>query len=299
MIEDKYIDLYAANSKVPVGIARQEVILTYALALMDESGLLPRLAFKGGTCLRKVIFGKQYRFSEDLDFTIVRSAKPQALLREIQEVFSSPFYDISFHEVQGSARVTTGGIGVQFEYQAPSANGAFDLEISFRAEPILPVMQRPLQEQSYFKQLEVSIPGIYTMALEEIVSERIRATFHRTRPRDIYDLYSCFQRSMNLHQLKGLVLIKCWQVRDPFEIDRFIGNLHSTKYNWDELDYFLPKGGRPGPEKMIKLIEAKAGMFQSLSDEEKKIIADSRRHKCVRLIESTATRLRSLGKLSP
>ena len=296
MIEDKYVDLYAANSKVPVGIARQEIILTYALALMDESGLLPRLAFKGGTCLRKVIFGKQYRFSEDLDFTILDDVKPQALLQEIQKVFSSPFHDISFHEVEGSARITTGGIGVQFEYHAPSASGAFDLEISFRAEPILPVIQRPLQEQSYFKQLEVSAPKIHTLAFEEIVSEKMRATFQRSRPRDIYDLYFCIQKPLNLHQLKGLVLIKCWQVRDPFDIDKFIGNLHSTKYNWEELDNLLAKGSRPRPEKMVKLIESKAGMFQSLSEEEKEIIADSKRHKSVKLIQSTIAKLRDLGK---
>ena len=88
MIEDKFVDLYAANSKVPVGIARQEIILTYALALLNESGLLGRLAFKGGTCLRKVFFGKQYRFSEDLDFTALKNGKPESLLREIRRAFS-------------------------------------------------------------------------------------------------------------------------------------------------------------------------------------------------------------------
>jgi len=115
MIEDKFVDLYASNSKVPVGIARQEIILTYALALMDDRKLLSHLAFKGGTCLRKVIFGKQYRFSEDLDFTILDNIEPPALLETIQEAFSNPFHDISFKEVQGSARITSGGVGVQFE----------------------------------------------------------------------------------------------------------------------------------------------------------------------------------------
>jgi predicted nucleotidyltransferase component of viral defense system len=296
MIEDKYVDLYATNSKVPVGIARQEIILTYALALMHERELLSRLAFKGGTCLRKVIFGKQYRFSEDLDFTILDSVKPPVLLEEIQKAFSAPFHEISFSEVKGSARITVGGVGVQFEYQVPSASGAFDLEISFRAEPILPVSQKPLQEQSYFKQLEFSPPDVSILAFEEIVSEKIRATFQRMRPRDVYDLHFCFQKPMNLDQLKGLVLIKCWQVRDPFDIERFIGNLHSTKYNWEELDNLLARGSRPGPEKMIKSIESKVAMFQSLSEEDKEIIADSKRHKSVKLIESTIGKLRDLGK---
>jgi predicted nucleotidyltransferase component of viral defense system len=296
MIEDKFVDLYASNSKVPVGIARQEIILTYALALMDDRKLLSHLAFKGGTCLRKVIFGKQYRFSEDLDFTILDNIEPPALLETIQEAFSNPFHDISFKEVQGSARITSGCVGVQFEYQVPSANGTFDLEVSFRAEPILPVIRKPLQAQSYFKQLEFSPPEVSSLAFEEIVSEKTRATFQRTRPRDIYDLFFCYQKPINLHQVKGLVLIKCWQVKDPFDIEKFIENLHSQKFNWAELDNLLPRGGRPGPDKMIKLIESQLKLFQVLSEEEKEIIGDSKKHKSNKLIEATIAKLRASSK---
>ena len=297
MIEDKFIDLYAANSRVPVGIARQEIILTYALALMHQRGLLGRLAFKGGTCLRKVFFGKQYRFSEDLDFTALENARPESLLREIRQIFTSPFHEIAFDEVEGSERITPGGIGIQFEYRTPSAIGAFGLETSFRSEPLLEITRRPLQEQSYFKRLEVPIPEVYCLAFEEVVSEKVRATFQRTRPRDVYDLYFCLQRPMNLGQLKGLVLLKCWQARDPFDIDRFLRNLHSKKYNWGELDNLLPKGGRPGPEKMIKLIESKAVMFWKLSEEEQSIIEDSRRHRARKLVDSTVARLRNLHEI--
>lgn len=294
MIEEKFVDLFAANSRVPVTIARQEIILTYALALMSDHGLLARLAFKGGTCLRKIFFGKQYRFSEDLDFSVLDNVKHESLLREIRKAFSAPFHGISFHQVHGSERITAGGTGIQFEYRTPSTTGAFDLEISFRAEPILAVSQKPLQEQSYFKQLEVSVPQVQTMTFEEIVSEKIRAAFQRMRPRDVYDLYFCFQRPMKLQQLKGLVLVKCWQVRDPFDAERFRANLRSTRFNWEELDDLLPRGGRPGPEKMIRLIESKADMFRSLSQEEKDIIADSRRHQARKLIDTTIAKLRSL-----
>jgi len=38
--------------------------------------------FKGGTCLRKAYF-PDYRFSEDLDFTLKRPMRPDALVREI------------------------------------------------------------------------------------------------------------------------------------------------------------------------------------------------------------------------
>ena len=296
MIEDKFIDLYASNSKVPVGIARQEIVLTYALALLNESGLLPRLAFKGGTCLRKVFFGKQYRFSEDLDFTALNNDKPESLLKEIQKPFSSPFHDILFRKVERSERITSGGIGIQFAYHTRSGAGAFDLEVSFRSQPVLPITREPLQRQSYFKQMEAQAPEVYSLAFEEIVSEKMRATFQRTRPRDVYDLYFCFQKPIKLRQLKGLVLIKCWQVQDPFDLDRFLGNLHSTKFNWQELDDLLPKGGRPGPEKMINLIESTVKMFRTLSEEETRIIVDSKRHKERKLIEATIAGLQRSDK---
>lgn len=296
MIDEKFVDLYASNSKVPAGIARQEIILTYALALLEEKKLLERLAFKGGTCLRKVFFGKQYRFSEDLDFTALDNADSESLLREVRRTFAAAFHNITFREVEGSKRITPGGIGIQFEYETPSATGAFDFEASFRAQPVLAVTRKSLQSQSYFKQLEVSVPDVQTLTFEEIVSEKIRATFQRTRPRDVYDLYFCLQRPMNLKQLKPLVLVKCWQVRDPFDVERFVDNLHSPKFNWEELDNLLPKGARPAPEKMIGLIGSKARMFQNLSDEEKEIIADSKRHNAVRLVESTIRKINGARK---
>ena len=50
-------------------IAEKEVVLTFLLQLLSERGILNRLAFKGGTCLRKMFIGSQGRFSTDLDFT--------------------------------------------------------------------------------------------------------------------------------------------------------------------------------------------------------------------------------------
>src|ERR1700723_4803632 len=47
-------------------IAEKEVVLTFLLQLLSERGILNTLAFKGGTCLRKMFLGSQGRFSTDL-----------------------------------------------------------------------------------------------------------------------------------------------------------------------------------------------------------------------------------------
>lgn len=49
-------------------VAEKEVILTFLLQLLAERGVLNRVAFKGGTCLRKMVIGSQGCFSTDLDF---------------------------------------------------------------------------------------------------------------------------------------------------------------------------------------------------------------------------------------
>ena len=71
MIADKFVDLYARNSGLRDKlVAERDVVLTYALRQLFDTGVMDHLAFKGGTCLRKMIFGSSGRFSEDLDFTM-------------------------------------------------------------------------------------------------------------------------------------------------------------------------------------------------------------------------------------
>jgi predicted nucleotidyltransferase component of viral defense system len=63
------------------------VVLTYVLKVLSEDGLKD-LAFKGGTCLKKMHFGGSGRFSMDLDFTSLNisiddlQAKLKALLNK-------------------------------------------------------------------------------------------------------------------------------------------------------------------------------------------------------------------------
>ena len=70
MIADKFVDLYSRNSGVRDKlVAERDIVLTYALRALLDAGVMDHLAFKGGTCLRKLVFGSSARFSEDLDFT--------------------------------------------------------------------------------------------------------------------------------------------------------------------------------------------------------------------------------------
>ena len=68
MIADKFVDLYSRNSGLRDKlVAERDIVLTYALRALLDAGVMDHLAFKGGTCLRKLVFGSSGRFSDDLD----------------------------------------------------------------------------------------------------------------------------------------------------------------------------------------------------------------------------------------
>jgi predicted nucleotidyltransferase component of viral defense system len=63
-----------------------DVILTHLLQLFHERALFEHLVFKGGTMLRKMIFGKRGRLSTDLDFTLGSSIRRDDLMLKLLDV---------------------------------------------------------------------------------------------------------------------------------------------------------------------------------------------------------------------
>src|SRR5260370_25887854 len=94
MVPTAYVRQFAAGQHIDVEVADLEIVLVYALALLNEAGLTGQLnagktgplLFKGGTALRKCVFGSTRRFSRDLDFYAAhQNGFEAALERAIQE----------------------------------------------------------------------------------------------------------------------------------------------------------------------------------------------------------------------
>jgi predicted nucleotidyltransferase component of viral defense system len=97
MITQPQVQRYATESGLrDIMIAEKEVVLTFLLQLLSERGLLDRLAFKGGTCLRKMFVGNQGRFSTDLDFTGIEQHDHEDVILAMMEAFEQPFHGIRF-----------------------------------------------------------------------------------------------------------------------------------------------------------------------------------------------------------
>jgi predicted nucleotidyltransferase component of viral defense system len=90
MIADKFVDLYARNAGLRDKlVAERDVVLTYVLSALFDHGVMTELAFKGGTCLRKIVFGSSGRFSEDLDFTLASDRSDDDVLMRLVELPAS------------------------------------------------------------------------------------------------------------------------------------------------------------------------------------------------------------------
>ena len=280
MIEQRYADLFVSGAQVGIEIAEREIVLTYVLKILEEAGLLKTLAFKGGTCLRKCVYGKETRFSVDLDFTDVSGRQPDDVILAAMSALGKPSYGITFDVATKDFYVSEDQLscGANIKYRHAWKDGVFKLDISVRETPSLSLDLLPLKTQSYFKYLEFEPFVVPSLQFEELLAEKIRAFSQRARSRDIYDLVKAAGKPLNTPLVRALVVIKCWNVKHHFDPGQFFQRLRSGKFDWDDLRQFVRKSERIDPKKMIETCESRYRFLQELSQSEKRLVDDSKRH---------------------
>src|SRR5438309_533020 len=69
-------------------VLERDYCLAWFLSALAESDLKAVLAFKGGTALKRCYFS-DYRFSEDLDFTLIESVSFEDLRHRLELVYAA------------------------------------------------------------------------------------------------------------------------------------------------------------------------------------------------------------------
>ncbi|MFW5637754.1 MAG: nucleotidyl transferase AbiEii/AbiGii toxin family protein [Methanoculleus sp.] len=157
--------------------------------LLAHLSALP-MALKGGTGIRKV-FIENYRFSDDLDFTLREPYEKEALQEAVKDVVSRVREesgigfeeDISIIETTTGFRATTLFRIIPMNASTPTRI-IIDLTTMSNESILLPVETR----QIYHPYSDRLTAGVTCYCLEEIMAEKIRSLFQRVRPRDIYDI---------------------------------------------------------------------------------------------------------------
>lgn len=282
MIQEKFVDFFARASRLRDRVvAEREVVLTYTLQLLSISGLLNRLVFKGGTCIRKIHLGLSGRFSMDLDFTALIRKKPDDFVLDMMEAFNREFYGISFG-LEEEWRITQKGrsFTVTPEYShAWNVNGAFDIQVSLRELPILPVQSAPQIEQQYHRYLEFRPDSIPCLDVHEVIAEKIRAAYQRARVRDIFDLFLFTRRPFDRDLVRTLAVLKLWQVRDVFEPDIFFERLRTGRYDWNDLSRLVASDFRVDQRATLHGCLEGFAFLRDLTPEEVLVAKDARGHR--------------------
>jgi predicted nucleotidyltransferase component of viral defense system len=281
MLTQPQVQRYSNESGLrDIMIAEKEVVLTFLLQLLSERGILNRLAFKGGTCLRKMLLGTQGRFSTDLDFTGIEEHDHEEVILAMMEVFEQPFHGIQFAIPDEGYYETQDGLswGVNPTYAHEwNASGVSEikLQISRRETPTLPTERQAQIFQSYFRFLPFAPADIVCLALPEMLAEKIRACYQRNKARDIYDLGMFATRPLNQPLIRRLVVLKLWQARDPFDPARLMQKFEDGRdFDWDDLRQLLNRavvidGGRITAD-CVKSF----GFLADLTDDEQAVARD-------------------------
>jgi len=291
MIEQKFVSLYAREKKVSLLIAERSVVLTYALRILEETGL-SSIALKGGTCLRKVYFEDMARFSLDLDFVFLVKAEPDSAILEVAEIIEGTHYGITFSLSDVYVNIDKLAGGALFNYKHDWNEAVFTMDLSLRAKPLLAVVKKPLIVESYFRHLPFEPPLVNCLQLEEVLAEKIRAAYERTKVRDLYDLSFAATKPFSREKVRLLSVLKCWESRTVFEPASFMEKIEKSQYEMAELQQVVFQTKRVSIKDLINTLKQEYSFLMELTDEEIKIAQDARKHNEMSLFEEKVIQLK-------
>ena len=226
MITKQEISHVAAVRGLNPHVVEKDYILGWILAgIYNHTSLKNSWIFKGGTCFKKCYF-ETYRFSEDLDFTVI---DPSHLDRDF---LTKTFSEISawLHEQIGieiPTRLLNFDIfmnprGSESCQGKIGYRGPISPRVGFRSLPRLKIdltfdellAMPPIKNMIYHDYSDDPLRGVSVQCyiLEEAFAEKTCALGQRARPRDLYDVINLLRNDEaqpNLEILNDLIHKKC------------------------------------------------------------------------------------------
>jgi len=194
MIKPGEIQKRANQLKVRDGQIEKDYIITWILFGLSRNKLLfNNLVFKGGTVLKKAYFA-DYRFSEDLDFTLIHDGiSNEILFSELDKIFEFVKEEANIilktKDIQEYKNRETLNFYISYVGPLGGSLDSKDLKIDITCREQLEfdtVARRIFVEYSDLRQQEFKIK---CYQLSEIMIEKMRALLSRAIPRDLYDLW--------------------------------------------------------------------------------------------------------------
>ena len=189
MIRQAEIQQYARKVGVRDIQIEKDYILTWILfGISKQEQLSKVLAFKGGTVIKKVYI-EDYRYSEDLDFTLLTDdLTNEELFSDFEKVFEfvKEESNIRLQRIEDTEH-ESGSINFYIGYTGPFGGTSRQVKIDITRKEILEF--EPVMKPVFIYYSDVEEFKILSYTLEEILIEKMCALMGRTQPRDLYDLW--------------------------------------------------------------------------------------------------------------
>jgi uncharacterized protein len=183
------------NMAREVGVRDQQIEKDYIISwilqgIAKHDRLSKSISFKGGTVLKKVYF-EDYRFSEDLDFTLLyNKISNNQIFKWFKEVFEYVRDEANIPlEIIDNNEHEDGGINFYISYVGPlggfGANKKVKVDIS-RSEILA---FEPIKQKVFLGYTDQEDHELLCYPLEEILVEKMRSMMQRMQARDFYDIW--------------------------------------------------------------------------------------------------------------
>jgi predicted nucleotidyltransferase component of viral defense system len=186
----------AGGRRIPESVLERDYCLSWFLAGFSQSPVRDRLIFKGGTALKKCYF-PDYRFSEDLDFTLAEEVPFETIREDLDRAFERSYRDsgVVLRYARSDRHPHANSHTFYLHYEGPLGNfpsgKEIKTDITIKEKLVFPIEERPILRAypEYEDVPENAIIKVYS--LKEIAAEKVMAVCDRARnePRDLYDLW--------------------------------------------------------------------------------------------------------------
>lgn len=227
--------------KIPEIVIERDYCLSWFLFGLSNSSIKDILIFKGGTALRRCYF-VEYRFSEDLDFTLSKEISIEVILKEFKNIYNwvqdESGIIFQFAKKEESSH-NTHTFYLSYIGPLPGSAKEVKIDITFKETILTPIEEMGIIKtyNEYFDFLPESKIMVYS--LEEITIEKICALFanDRKQPRDLFDIFNLIEEK----NIKVTNLIELVELKLNFKNISF----ESVKYNFAKKELVFEKMWEP------------------------------------------------------
>lgn len=178
-----------------VGVRDQQIEKDYILSwilfgISKHEHLSKTIVFKGGTVLKKVYF-EDYRFSEDLDFTLLNvEISNEQIFAWFNEVFEFIKDEANIPlDIIDNNENEDGGINFYISYIGPLGGQGNNKRVKVDISRSEQLVFEPVMNVVFIGYSDLEEHQLLCYPLEEVLVEKMRSVMQRMQARDFYDIW--------------------------------------------------------------------------------------------------------------